>query len=122
MFDLFIAGTGSFAVEIADWARAAGHRVLGLVELIDDSRVGTRRHGLDVCGADDGPAGARVVLGSGGDRRDAWELLDAAGWSACELVHPQAVLAADVLVEAGATVGPLAVVGASTVIGGNALV
>ena len=122
MLDLFIAGTGSFAVEIADWARAAGHRVVGLVELLDDSRIGTRRHGLDVSGAEAAPAGARVVLGSGGDRRAAWERLEAGGWRPCGLVHPTAVLAADATVEAGATIGPVAVLGASSLIGRHALV
>ena len=32
---LYIGGTGSFAAELADWARAAGHRVEGLIELHD---------------------------------------------------------------------------------------
>lgn len=74
----FIAGTGSFAVEVADWARAAGHRVVGLVELFDDSRIGTRRHGLDVSGPDEVAPGAPVALGFGGSRRAGWELLTAA--------------------------------------------
>jgi hypothetical protein len=42
--DIFIAGTGSFAAEIADWAQAAGRRVAGLVELFDDSDTGTIKH------------------------------------------------------------------------------
>jgi hypothetical protein len=33
--DVFVAGTGSFAAEIVDWARAAGARVVGLIELLD---------------------------------------------------------------------------------------
>ncbi len=120
--DLFIAGTGSFAAEIADWARAAGRSVLGLVELFDDSSVGSRRHGLEVSGPRLEGAGARIVLGFGGSRRAGWELLSAAGWSPARVVHPGAVLAADVRVEDGATIGPLAVVGAASVIGAHALV
>lgn len=120
--DIFIAGTGSFAAEIADWAHAAGYRVAGLVELIDDSRIGTTWHGFDVSGPEVVPAGGRIVLGFGGNRREGWERLETCGWPPCPVVHPRAALAADVLVEEGATVGPLAVVGAASVIGGNALV
>ena len=120
--EIFIAGTGSFAVEIADWAQAAGYRIAGLVELFDDSRIATTRHGFEVSGPEVVPAGAQVVLGFGGSRRAGWERLDACGWSARALVHPSAVLAADVRVEDGATIGPLAVVGTASVIGGNALV
>lgn len=120
--NIFIAGTGSFAVEIADWAHAAGYRVAGLVELFDDSRIGTTWHGFEVSGPEVVPARARIVLGFGGSRRAGWERLEGGGWSACALVHPRAALAADVRVEEGATIGPLAVVGAASVIGGNALV
>ncbi len=120
--DIFIAGTGSFAAEIVDWAHSAGHRVVGLVELLDDSNIGTIRHGLEVSGPQVVAAGARVVLGFGGSRRAGWERLAAAGWSPCELVHPNAALADDVRVEEGATIGPLAVVGAAGVIGANALI
>jgi sugar O-acyltransferase (sialic acid O-acetyltransferase NeuD family) len=119
--DILIAGTGSFAAEIADWAQSAGHRVAGLVELIDDASIGTTRHGLEVFGPEV-LADAHVVLGLGGSRRAAWERVAAAGGSPCTIVHPAAVLGADVRVEEGATIGPLAVVGAASVVGANALV
>ena len=104
--NIFIAGTGSFAVEIADWAHAAGYRVAGLVELFDDTRIGTTWHGFDVSGPEVAPAGARVVPGFDGSRPAGWERLEGGGWSACAL-HPRAALAADVRVEEGATIGPL---------------
>jgi sugar O-acyltransferase (sialic acid O-acetyltransferase NeuD family) len=119
---VFIAGTGTFAAEIADWARAAGLSVAGLVELFDDSNIGATRHGLDVSGPRLDRAGARIGLGFGGSRRAGWEVLSGLGWSPAGVVHPAAVLAADVQLGDGATIGPLAVVGAASVIGAHALV
>jgi hypothetical protein len=31
--ELYLAGTGSFAVEVAEWAQDAGQAVVGLIEL-----------------------------------------------------------------------------------------
>ncbi len=42
---LFLAGSGSLAVEIAEWASDAGFEIAGLVELVDASRIGTRVDG-----------------------------------------------------------------------------
>jgi sugar O-acyltransferase (sialic acid O-acetyltransferase NeuD family) len=96
--------------------------VVALVELLDGARVGTRRHGFDVIAADAGPAGRRIVLGFGGERRASWERLAAAGWTASTLVHPQATIGADVRLEPGATIGPLSVVGVGSTIGPHAIV
>jgi sugar O-acyltransferase (sialic acid O-acetyltransferase NeuD family) len=120
--DIFIAGTGSFAAEVADWAHSAGCRVIGLVELFDDSNIGTTRHGFEVSGLQLEATGARIVLGFGGSRRVGWERLAAAGWSPCGIIHPKAALAADARLEEGATIGPLAVVGSTSAIGANALI
>jgi sugar O-acyltransferase (sialic acid O-acetyltransferase NeuD family) len=120
--DIFIGGTGSFAAEIAAWAHAAGHRVVGLVELFDDSRVGTTRHGLDVSGLQLAAAGVPVVLGVGGSRRAGIDQLMARGWSPCGVVHPTSVLAGDVRVDGSATIGPLAVVGAASVVGAHVVI
>lgn len=119
--ELYVAGTGSFAAEIVDWARAAGARVVGLVEMVDPARVGTTRHGVPVCGLDDVPADGRVVIGMGGDRRAAWEQLAAGGWRAASITHEAAHLAADVRLGAGAIIGPHAVIGAGSVIGEHAI-
>ena len=99
---LHIAGTGSFAAEIADWAAAAGTAVLGLIEMRDPARVGGRVHGLPVVALDDVRSAGEAVLGLGGDR--------AAG------------VAADAISAAGATIGPLAVIGASSSVGPHAIV
>jgi acetyltransferase EpsM len=120
--EVFVAGTGSFAAEVADWAHAAQIHVRGLVEMLDDERVGTKRHGLTVVALGSGSGGLPAVLGVGGDRRESWQRLAAAGWLATSVVHPAAALASDVDVEPGATVGPLAAAGAATVIGPHAIV
>jgi len=120
--DAFVAGTGSFAAEMADWARAAGLSLVGLVEMVDEARVGSSRLGLPVVALRPAPPGAAAVLGIGGDRRASWEPLEASGWSALTVVHPAALLAADVDLERGAMIGPRAVLGAATTVGEQALV
>ncbi len=120
--DVFVAGTGSFAAEIADWARAAGARVVGLIEMLDPTRVGTDRHGVPVYGPDCARAGSQAVLGIGGDRRANWTQLADCGWRAVTIAHPAACLASDARLADGATIGPLAVVGAASVIGEHVIV
>jgi acetyltransferase EpsM len=118
---LYVAGTGSFAAEIVDWATAAGARVLGLLELLDPSRVGAAIHGLPVCDPADVPPGGTVVIGAGGDRRELWRRLATDRWRPASVIHPAAHLARDAAVGAGATIGPRAVVGAGARIGEQAI-
>jgi len=63
---LFLAGTGSFAAEVADWAADAGWSVAGLIELVDRARVGSLVAGLPV--VDTSPPHEResVVIAMGG--------------------------------------------------------
>jgi sugar O-acyltransferase (sialic acid O-acetyltransferase NeuD family) len=114
--EVFVAGTGSYAAEMADWARAAGLRVRELIELESAERIGSLRHGLPVIGLEPPYAGARAIVGIGGDRRRAWSQLEEHGWAPVTLVHPAATLAADVGLGAGTTVGPGAVVGAASLL------
>jgi acetyltransferase EpsM len=118
---LYVAGTGSFAAEVAGWATDGGAEIAGLVELEDSERVGTVVHGLPVLASQAPPEGAQVVLGSGGDRRARWGALAEAGWSPTGLVHPRAHLAVTARVSPTATIGPLAVIGAETVVGDQAI-
>ena len=68
-------------------------------------------------------ARAEALIGVGGDRAETWAALAEAGWSpAPALVHPEANPAEGVEIAAGATVGPLAVVGAGSAIGPQALI
>jgi len=117
---LWVAGTGSFALEVVEYARAAGHEVAGLVELRDPGRVGTTVHGLDVKAVEDAPG--TVAIGAGGDRLALWSRLAEHGWSAATLVHPRAHVSASMRLGEGCVVGPAAVVGAATELGRQVLV
>ncbi len=119
---LYIGGTGSFAAELADWARAAGHVVTGLIELRDRTRVGTRFHGLPTISLDDVRSGDAAAVGIGGDRRAVWAALTDAGAEPWTIVHPMASRAAGVELGTGATIGPLTVIGAASVIGEQTIV
>jgi sugar O-acyltransferase (sialic acid O-acetyltransferase NeuD family) len=120
--DIHVAGTGSFALEIAEYAGAAGLEVAGLIELQDPSRVGTEIHGLPVRAADDPPArDAAAVVGAGGDRLAHWDGLADHGWSAVSVVHPAAHVSPSARVSAGCVVGPGAVVGAASELGEHVL-
>jgi sugar O-acyltransferase (sialic acid O-acetyltransferase NeuD family) len=113
---LHVAGTGSFALEIVEYARAAGRDVAGLIELHDPTRVGTVIHGLPVVAAAAVPsAGAEAVLGSGGDRPGQWKLLSDEGWCAsAPIVHPTAHVSPSAELAGGCVVGAGVVVGAAT--------
>ena len=120
---LHIAGTGSFALEVVEFAAAAGFAVVALVELMDPARVGGEIHGLPVVAAVPRPTPeARAVLGAGGDRRALWAPLAAAGWGAATVVHPVAHVSDSARLGAGTVVGPMAVVGAASDLGAHALV
>jgi UDP-perosamine 4-acetyltransferase len=114
--EVFVAGTGSFAAEISDWARAAGLHVRGLIEMVDEQRIGDTRHGLPVLGLEPPRPGTAAVLGLGGDRRRAWDWLAQRSWIGTTVVHPAASLARDVRLATGVTVGPRAVIGAATTV------
>jgi sugar O-acyltransferase (sialic acid O-acetyltransferase NeuD family) len=118
---LYIAGTGSFAAEVAGWAADAELEVEGLVALQRPEEAGSAIHGFPVVGLEGPPAGAVAILGLGGDRRASWERLAEAGWLPAGLIHPTAHLAGSARVAPDATVGPLAVVGAESEVGGQAI-
>jgi UDP-3-O-[3-hydroxymyristoyl] glucosamine N-acyltransferase len=118
---LHIAGTGSFAAEVAGWVADAGIEVAGLIELEDPSRAGSVIHGLPVVPLDGPPTGGRAILGLGGDRRDNWERVAAAGWPPAGVIHPTAQVASTAEIAPSATVGPLAVIGAETAVGEHAI-
>ena len=120
MAGLYVAGTGSFALEVVEYARASGHEVVGLLELVDPSRVRSEVHGLHVSGPDGGSGAA--VLGLGGDRLALWSLLAEHGWSAATIVHPAAYVSPSARLAEGSIVGPTAVLGAAAELGPHSLV
>jgi acetyltransferase EpsM len=120
--EIHILGSGSFALEIAEYAAAAGLRVAGLIEARDPARVGTIVHGLAVRGGRRPAPGACAVIGVYGDRRALWEPLAASGWRAVAVAHPAAHVSPSARLGEGCIVGPGAVVGAAASLGPHALV
>jgi UDP-perosamine 4-acetyltransferase len=116
---IFVAGTGSYALEIVEYACAAGLTVAGLVELADGSRVGMTIHDLPVLAAQ--PALGGAVIAIGGDRLARWAALGP-GWTPVTVVHPAAHVSPSAVVGDGCVVGPSAVIGAATVVADHALV
>lgn len=121
--DIHVAGTGSFALEVTEWARDAGMQVAGLVELQDPGRVGTEIHGLPVRAAHEPPeAGALAVVGAGGDRLVLWSMLGDSGWRPATVIHPGAHVSPSAAVGEGCLVAPGAVIGAASELGDHVLV
>jgi sugar O-acyltransferase (sialic acid O-acetyltransferase NeuD family) len=120
MEGLYVAGTGSFALEIVEYARASGHDVAGLLELVDSSRVGSKLLGLPVFGPEE--ARGAAAIGLGGDRLALWARLAEHGWAAASIVHSGAHVSPSARLAKGVVIGPGAVVGAAVEIGPQALV
>ena len=119
---LFVAGTGSFAADVAEVAQDAGYEVGGLIELRDAARVGTRVHGLPVIGMTHPGGDAAVVIGAGGDRDAIWSELAGRGWRAKTVVHPRAHVPRSAALGPGTLVGPGAVLGAAAATGTHVVV
>jgi sugar O-acyltransferase (sialic acid O-acetyltransferase NeuD family) len=120
---IHLAGTGSFALEVLEYARAAGRRVIGLIELVDPDRIGTTVHGLPVIGPQAVPRDAtEAAVAVGGDRTVLWAQLSGYGWTPGSVIHPLAAVSPSSDIGGGAVIGPLAVLGARTRIGEHGLV
>jgi sugar O-acyltransferase (sialic acid O-acetyltransferase NeuD family) len=117
--ELHIAGTGSFALEVVEYALDAGWRVAGLIELMDDERVGTVIHGLAVR---DATTPGIAVIGAGGDRRAMWAPLAEHGWQAATVRHPAAHVSPSARLAPGCVIAPGAVVGAASHLGEHVLI
>jgi sugar O-acyltransferase (sialic acid O-acetyltransferase NeuD family) len=118
--ELHIAGTGSFALEVVEYARADGYEVIGLLELVDAARVGSEVHGLPVLVPEDTTGTA--AIGLAGNRLELWARLVEHGWRPARIVHPAAHVSPSAEVGDGAVVGPAAVIGAAAQLGQHALV
>lgn len=120
--ELYLAGSGSFAAELAEWAGDAGWQVAGLIELVDLARVGTTVEGHPVIAPCSRPSGAAAVVAAGGDREAHWRLLAPHGWEPATVVHPGAHVSPSARLAAGCVVAPGAVIGAATTVGAHTLV
>ncbi len=119
---LHLAGSGSFAAEVAEWARDDGWDVVGLIELLDSSRVGTVVAGLPVVASSAPPEIARAVVAAGGSRSEHWSGVEGHGWEPVTVVHPAAHVSSTARLGAGCVVAPGAIIGAETVIGAHTLI
>lgn len=124
MSALHIAGTGSFAAEIAEYAVTCGSPPVALIELLDEARVGGTIHGLPVIALAPPPQPwARAVIGIGGDRLELAERLYALGWAGPRaIVHPTAHVTDSTSIADGAVIGPRAVLGAHGSVGAHTMV
>jgi sugar O-acyltransferase (sialic acid O-acetyltransferase NeuD family) len=120
--DLYMAGSGSFAVEIADWAADAGWDVRGLIELLDPARVGGATDGHPVVALEPPEGMSRAVIAAGGSRQEHWSRIEEQGWGAATVVHPGAHVSSTARLAAGCVVGPGAVVGAMSAVGPHTLI
>jgi acetyltransferase EpsM len=122
--ELFVAGTRTFAAEVAGYVEEIGFSVAGLLEPFERSRAGRTIHGYPVSWLDETqPQGRAAVVGTGEtDRRPIVDRLSQAGWSPATLVHPAAHVAATSTVGPGAVVGPGVVIGAYSEIGDYAVI
>jgi sugar O-acyltransferase (sialic acid O-acetyltransferase NeuD family) len=119
---LCLAGSGSFAVEVGEWAQDAGWEVVGLIELLDLTRVGTSIGGRAVLAPDSQTSQRSVVVAAGGPRRTHWERLEGHAWQPRTIVHPRAWVSRSAVIGAGCVIGPGAVIGAETVVGEHTLI
>lgn len=119
---LCLAGSGSFAVEVAEWAQAAGLRVVALIDLLDGALIGTTVAEVPVIRSGSPAEGRHAAVAAGGDRGAHWELISGSGWQPQTIVHPSASISASARLAPGCVVGPGAVVGARSVIAEHVLV
>ena len=121
---LYLGGSGSFAVEVGEWASDAGHDVAGLIELLDRTRVGQRVGGHEIVAEPPAyvDAVAVAVVAAGGSRRDHWTTLRERGWRPGAVIHSRASVSPSAQLGAGCVIGPGAIVGAETVVGDHALI
>ena len=120
---MYVARTGSYAAEIAEYAEAAGFQVKGLIEMVDPDRVGTIIHGYPVIGVTPPPyVDARVVVASVADRAALSETLTNYGWVTTTVVHPLTYVSPTVEIAEDCIVGPAAAISARTTLAAHALV
>ncbi|MDX6692314.1 MAG: hypothetical protein QOG15_3771 [Solirubrobacteraceae bacterium] len=119
---IYVAGTGSFAADVAEIAQDAGFDVAGLIELHDPARVGTQIHGFEVVALGPPPdPEATSIVGAGGDRVAICDQLEGAGWRFATVIHPRAHVPRSAQLGPGTLAGPGAILGAAVRTGRHAV-
>jgi UDP-N-acetylbacillosamine N-acetyltransferase len=127
---IVIIGAGGHAKVAADIAQLIGLAVAGFLDTVNPERQGSPFHGLTVLGgleqldllAQRGVRQAIVAVGDCDVRLRLAEHAVGAGFTLPMLVHPSAVLAADVVVGKGSVLAAGAVVNPGATIGANVIV
>lgn len=127
---IVILGAGGHAKVLAEALRAAGATVLGLTDA-DPAKCGTAVLGFSVLGSDAAlerydPANIQLVNGIGSvgrttKRTTLFEAFKARGFTFATVVHPAAVVAADVVLGEGVQVMAGTIVQPGTTVGGNSI-
>lgn len=120
--ELVVLGAGWYALEIAEYAEDAGWRVTGLVELVDDTRIGRMHGGRLILGMDELTHETVAIAAGGPDRRAAWEAACERGARTTTICHPTAHVSPTARLAPGAIVGPMSVIGADASIGDHVLI
>jgi sugar O-acyltransferase (sialic acid O-acetyltransferase NeuD family) len=118
----YVAGTRSFAAEVAGYAEDAGIEVAGLLEPYDPGRVGTTIHGHRVAWLEDAGPGSAIVGTGETARRELVARIDGAGLDLPSLIHPRAHVARTATLGRGVLIGPGVVVGAFARIGDHVVI
>jgi acetyltransferase EpsM len=128
---LVIWGAGGHALVVADIVRLVGkYKIVGLLDDINPQRRGTDFFGYRVLGGrevlDDlkRKSVEHVVLAFGDSemRLKLAQLVAEMGYRLATVVHPRAILASDIRIDAGTVVAAGAVINPGTVIGSNVIV
>lgn len=122
---LFVAGTGTWALELIEYARAADVEVIGLLELVEPERAGRRIHDLPVRLPEDLPPvpDRLAIVGLIRARAQYGERLAEHGWRpAPPIVHPRSIISPSARLADGVLVGPGAVLGAESELDAHAVV
>lgn len=126
MKQVVLIGAGGHARVLRDALDLSGHEILGIV---DPDATQAARFGLPWLGNDDAPlpAGALLVNAIGGSgktapRRAIFEHFQRRGHAFATVIHPTAIIAADVMIGEGSQVMAGAVIQAGARIGANCIV
>ena len=124
--ELVVLGAGWSALDIAEYAEDAGWRVTGLVELLDDTRIGRMHGGRPILGMDE-LTHETVAIAAGGadrrsDRRAAWDAASKRGARTTTICHPTAHVSPTARLAPGAVIGPMSVIGTGASIGDHVII